>query len=135
MADDTTTIERGRPFKPGQSGNPAGRPRGARSRLATDLLEVLAADFAEHGVASVAKMRREDNSAYVKTIANVVPRELIVAAFHVSTTTTLDELTRARDYASAYRYALATIGAEPPMIDIQADAEHHQRDAEHSDEY
>jgi len=30
-ADKTGTQQRGRPFKPGQSGNPAGRPKGARN--------------------------------------------------------------------------------------------------------
>ena len=34
-----------RPFKPGQSGNPKGRPKGARNRLGTQFLEALEADF------------------------------------------------------------------------------------------
>jgi hypothetical protein len=29
------------PFKPGQSGNPKGRPKGARNRLGTQFLEAL----------------------------------------------------------------------------------------------
>jgi len=31
-AENTITMQRGRPFRPGQSGNPAGRPKGARNR-------------------------------------------------------------------------------------------------------
>lgn len=41
-AEYTTGMQRGRPFKPGQSGNPAGRPKGARNRstiAAESLLE------------------------------------------------------------------------------------------------
>ena len=34
-----------KPFKPGQSGNPKGRPKGARNRLGTQFLEALEADF------------------------------------------------------------------------------------------
>jgi Family of unknown function (DUF5681) len=129
-ADDTAPKQRGVPFKPGVSGNPAGRPRGARSRLATDLLEALADDFSEHGAASVVKMRQTDNTAYIKTIAALLPREIVVAALHVSTKTTLDEMVEARDFSSAYKLARDMIGIAPPVIDIQADAEHDLRDSE-----
>ena len=37
----------GRPFVPGQSGNPAGRPKGARSKLGETFLKALAEDFDE----------------------------------------------------------------------------------------
>ena len=37
-----------KPFKPGQSGNPKGRPKGARNRLA-QFLEALEADFTKFG--------------------------------------------------------------------------------------
>ena len=36
-----------RPFKPGQSGNPKGRPKGARNRLGTQFLEALEAEVIE----------------------------------------------------------------------------------------
>ncbi len=32
MAENTTGKQRGKPFKPGQSGNPAGKPPGAKNR-------------------------------------------------------------------------------------------------------
>ena len=51
--EDTGTQQaRGRKatqFKPGQSGNPKGRPKGARNRLGTQFLEALEADFKQHG--------------------------------------------------------------------------------------
>lgn len=34
MADQTAQKQRGKPFEKGQSGNPAGRPRGARGKAA-----------------------------------------------------------------------------------------------------
>jgi Family of unknown function (DUF5681) len=48
MTDDgnDTGGTRGRPFAPGQSGNPAGRPRGSRNR-ATLLAQALSDDTAE----------------------------------------------------------------------------------------
>lgn len=32
MAENTARKQRGKPFKPGQSGNPAGKPQGARNK-------------------------------------------------------------------------------------------------------
>jgi hypothetical protein len=45
-ADNTAhKQENGRPFEPGQSGNPAGRPKGARNKLSEVFLQALAEDF------------------------------------------------------------------------------------------
>jgi hypothetical protein len=63
-------------FRPGQSGNIAGRPKGARSRLQENFLVVLAEDFKENGEAAIVKMRQERPSEYVKCIASLMPRQL-----------------------------------------------------------
>ena len=41
MAAITTGKQRGKPFKPGQSGNPAGRPGGTRNKATLAALELL----------------------------------------------------------------------------------------------
>lgn len=64
----------GIPFEKGQSGNPAGRPKGARHKLSQDFIRVLAEDFAEHGVSVIAKLRDDNPAAYAKTIAGVLPK-------------------------------------------------------------
>ena len=63
-------------FKPGQSGNPAGRPKGARSKLQGEFLSALAADFDAHGKQAIEEMRSKDPSGYVKTIASLLPKQL-----------------------------------------------------------
>jgi hypothetical protein len=45
------------PFKPGQSGNPKGRPKGARNRLGTQFLEALEADFNNFGTQAYRRER------------------------------------------------------------------------------
>jgi hypothetical protein len=63
-------------FMPGQSGNPAGRPKGSRQKLQTDFLKVLADDFAKNGRSAVEEMRTKDPAAYVKAIASLMPKQL-----------------------------------------------------------
>lgn len=75
-ADHTAPQQRGVPFKPGQSGNPAGRPKGARSILATDFLKALQQDFSEHGKEVIQAVRGEKPDQYLKVIASVLPKEI-----------------------------------------------------------
>jgi hypothetical protein len=66
-------------FLPGHSPTPGGgRPAGTRNRLTTLLLNSLVADFEQFGPAAVKIMRVEKPSEYVKVIASLVPKELLV---------------------------------------------------------
>ena len=61
-------------FKPGQSGNPKGRPKGARNKLSEDFLRVLSDDFGEHGPELIDKLRRESPAQYANVIAKLMPK-------------------------------------------------------------
>lgn len=62
-------------FKPGQSGNPAGRPKGARAKLGEAFLQEMQADFAEHGKKVIALVREEKPGQYLKVVASILPKE------------------------------------------------------------
>lgn len=63
-------------FKPGQSGNPAGRPKGARSKLGEQFLQDLYADWQKHGAEVVERVRDEKPDAYLKVVASILPKEI-----------------------------------------------------------
>jgi Family of unknown function (DUF5681) len=63
------------PFKPGQSGNPKGRPKGARNRLGTQFLEALEADFNKFGTQAIALVREKKPEVYIKVVADLLPKE------------------------------------------------------------
>jgi Family of unknown function (DUF5681) len=64
-------------WAPGESGNPAGRPAGAKNRLQGDFLHALAEDFREHGVEAIRIMWIERPAEYVKVVASLMPNELL----------------------------------------------------------
>lgn len=65
-------------FLQGVSGNPAGRPKGSRNRLGEQFLQALADDFAEHGAATIEAARLTDPVAYIRMVAGLVPKELLM---------------------------------------------------------
>lgn len=63
-------------FLTGNSGG--GRPKGSRNRLGEQFLEALAQDFSENGQAAIVACREEKPTEYVKVIASLLPKELLV---------------------------------------------------------
>jgi hypothetical protein len=70
------------------NGNGSGRPLGSRTRLCKRLLEDLAADWAEGGIAAIRMMRMENPSGYCKMMASILPKELL---FESGAVTELDD--------------------------------------------
>jgi hypothetical protein len=69
-----------KPFEPGKSGNPNGRPKGSRNKLGEAFIEALHDDFADHGVQAIVKVREERPHEYLRVIAGILPKELKVTS-------------------------------------------------------
>jgi Family of unknown function (DUF5681) len=67
-------------WKPGQSGNPNGRPLGAKQRLAENFVDALLKDFAAHGASAIAACRQQRPDIYLTCIAKCLPKEVNVKA-------------------------------------------------------
>lgn len=108
--EDTPEKHRGlkEPWKPGQSGNPAGRPKGSRNKLGEAFISALHDDFNENGVAAIQRVRVDRPHEYLKVIASLLPKELKVTTESDLTDEQLDQ--RIRQLAAALSLELSEAG-------------------------
>lgn len=76
MANRNPKAENLKSYKPGHSGNPGGKPVGARNRLQAAFLNALGDDFAAHGKEALRRCREEKPDVYVRMVASLMPKEL-----------------------------------------------------------
>ena len=112
MTEPTDDLQRpAHLFKPGQSGNPAGRPKGARNALGEAFIEAMHEDFKEHGAAAIVKVRDEKPDQYLKVIASILPKDLNVNINQMDDLTDDQLIQRIRSLDSAIRPFLDAQGA------------------------
>lgn len=63
-------------FKPGQSGNPAGRQKGSRNKLAEDFVADMHAAWQQHGKQAIDAMIADKPGDFVKTVAQLMPKDV-----------------------------------------------------------
>ena len=101
--DVTAPKQRGVPFRPGVSGNPAGRPRGARSKLSENFLADLRDVWERRGKAALEACAEEQPDVLIKVIASLLPKSIdINVAVDVA------------DFATKFHTACAMLGNDPP---------------------
>ena len=60
----------------GESGNPAGRPKGSRNELSEEFVVEVYADWCEHGAVAIQTVRQTRPDVYVKVVASLLPRQV-----------------------------------------------------------
>lgn len=66
-------------FSTGQSGNPGGKPAGARNKIQGVFLSALADDFEQHGNQAIQQMREKDPSGYIRVVASLMPKDVEIS--------------------------------------------------------
>ena len=75
-----TSTSKGRanllpPWKPGQSGNPAGRPIAARQRLTDAFIKDLSEHYSRCGAEIITRVAEQDPVSYMNIVARFIPKE------------------------------------------------------------
>lgn len=71
---DEEKQNKGQLWEKGQSGNPKGRPKGARSILSETYLKAMLADFEQHGTKAIEELRQKSPKEYLNLIAKIIEK-------------------------------------------------------------
>ncbi len=62
-------------WKPGQSGNPAGRPKGTKDAINKAFLDDVTEDWRECGKEALERARKDKPAEYVRMVASLLPKD------------------------------------------------------------
>jgi hypothetical protein len=119
-----TTNAQQRPahlWGPGQSGNPAGRPKGSRNRLSEDFIADLHESWQTHGKTAIERCVAEKPDVYLKIVAGLLPKDLNLKVSNLNDLTDEQLLNKLKNLTEMARPLLARVGDTVVRADVRAE--------------
>ncbi len=104
------------PYKPGQSGNPAGRQLGSRNKLAQQYLDDSYKVWKEEGIDALRKCARNSPARYIAVMAALIPQHFKVEHERTIAGLSIEEL---REQLREAQARLIASGVELPVIEAE----------------
>ena len=118
VPDKTEALQKPHLYKPGQSGNPAGRPKGSRSKLGQDFLDGMYEAFQTHGATAIEAVATKEPATFIKVIKDLLPREIVLNAFSLNASMDITTTEDAKAFLQAYRLCKGAPEARP-LIEVE----------------
>jgi Family of unknown function (DUF5681) len=74
-----TKIDNPSHWKPGQTGNPLGRPKGTRNQFSAAFIGDMQASWAQHGANVLEIVARKDPSRYLGIASSLIPKDVALS--------------------------------------------------------
>jgi hypothetical protein len=124
-SDDTEKKEGGTQlFQAGQSGNPTGRPRGARNRLGEEFLKDLLKSWEDNGPDVIKKVIAKKPEVYLKVVASLLPKDLNINVHKIGELSDEQLLERLRKLDAAIQPFIASHGEDGDSAGDRAPTAH-----------
>ena len=107
-------------WSPGQSGNPAGRPKGSRNKLGETFIADLHDAWLEGGSEAIRRCIDEKPAEFIRIVASLIPKELEPNVYEYENLT--DEQFKQRFVAAVREAAALGVDLGPVML-VESESE------------
>ena len=116
MNPNLTEVSKPTQWKPGQSGNPHGRPVGTRQAFSNGFLRDLAEVWAEHGRETMIKTAKDQPTTFFAVCARLIPSDVkLTVEQQLPGNLSMEDWQAMKDIIAAVRQTIPDAASAPPV--------------------